>query len=598
LALLLVLAAVAGELRAQDTGSAGRPVVVRVEKKGGGFQLTRGGQPYFIRGAGGGGRKALLRQVGGNSFRTWGADNLDAELDEAQKLGLSVTVGIWLGHKEHGFRYDDPAQVGVQYAAARAVILRYRNHPALLAWGLGNEMEGYGQGDAPNVWNAVEDIAALAKRLDPNHPAMTVIAEIGGKKVPSLHKYCPDVDIVGINSYGGGPSIPERYRAAGGTKPYVITEFGPPGSWESPKTSWGAPLELSSTEKAVRYRKTYQSAVANQPLCLGSYAFTWGNKQEATATWFGMLLPDGSRLAAVDTMQELWTGKPPANRVPELRSLRLDGPDKVPPGARVEARLEAKGPEGDPLTVRWVLQQDSVAGNAAGAEEAAPQEFPDAIVRGDVRGTTVRMPAYGGAYRLFAYVRDNHGGAAVANVPLFVEGGAAPPPTKARKARLPLVVYGGSGEAPYTPSGWMGNRGAIRMNPDCRERPHSGKTCLKVTYTVAGDWGGVVWQSPANDWGDRPGGWDLTGAKKLTFWARGAAGGETVTFEMGLYKKNKKFFDTGSGKLERLVLTPEWKPYAIDLTGQDLTRIKSGFAWVVAGSGKEITFYLDDVQYE
>ena len=78
-------------------------------------------------------------------------------------------------------------------------------------------------------------------------------------------------------------------------------------------------------EKAARYRKTYEGAVANQPLCLGSYAFTWGNKQEATATWFGMLLPDGSRLAAVDTMQELWTGKPPANRVPELRSLQLDG---------------------------------------------------------------------------------------------------------------------------------------------------------------------------------------------------------------------------------------------------------------------------------
>src|SRR4051794_40366398 len=89
----LAAAGLAGGLRAEDAGGAGRPVVVRVERKGEGFQLTRDGKPYFIRGAGGGGSKALLREVGGNSFRTWGADNLEAALDEAQKLGLTVTVG-------------------------------------------------------------------------------------------------------------------------------------------------------------------------------------------------------------------------------------------------------------------------------------------------------------------------------------------------------------------------------------------------------------------------------------------------------------------------------------------------------------------------
>ena len=60
------------------------------------------------------------------------------------------------------------------------------------------------------------------------------------------------------------------------------------------------------------------------------------------------------------------------------------------------------------------------------------------------------------------------------------------------------------------------------MDPNCREKPHSGKTCLRVRYTAGGEWGVVVWQSPANDWGDRPGGWDLTGAKKLTSFFSGA----------------------------------------------------------------------------
>ena len=43
-----------------------------------------------------------------------------------------------------------------------------------------------------------------------------------------------------------------RYRELGGTKPIVITEFGPPGTWEIGMTSFGAPPELTSTEIAER----------------------------------------------------------------------------------------------------------------------------------------------------------------------------------------------------------------------------------------------------------------------------------------------------------------------------------------------------------
>jgi hypothetical protein len=34
------------------------------------------------------------------------------------------------------------------------------------------------------------------------------------------------------------------------------------------------------------------------------------------------------------------------------------------------------------------------------------------------------------------------------------------------------------------------------------------------------------------------------------------------------------------------------------LSGLDLSRIITGFAWVVAGQGAPVTFYLDDVRYE
>lgn len=580
-------------------GQNNAPVTVRVVKTASGYQLQRDGKPYFIKGVGGDGSKTLLRACGGNSFRTWGADQLETELPEAQQLGLTVTGGLWLGHKDNGFNYHDPAQVAAQKETALKAIARYKDAPALLIWGIGNEMET-GQEDDPAVWQAVEDIAKAAHQLDPNHPTMTVIAEIGGHKVQDINKYCPDIDIIGINSYAGAASLAQRYKAAGCVKPYIVTEFGPPGTWEVGKNAWAAAAEPTSTEKAGWYRRAYMGSIAHQPLCLGSYAFTWGHKQEGTATWFGMLLPDGRRLGAVDAMTELWTGKPPAHPCPSIQSLKAQGLDPVDPGATVQAALAVTSPAGDPLSVEWVLQSDPTSYHTGGAAESAPIGFPEAIVKSDARGAQVKMPPFGGAYRLFAYVRDAHDGAAVANVPLFVTGNQAYQPPPAKKAALPLILYGASAPTglPYAPSGYMGNAGAIRMDATSPDDPHTGQTCLKAVYTAGDSWGGVVWQNPANDWGDLPGGWDLTGAKKITFWARGAKGGEVVSFSFGLIAKDKTFHDSATGRLDRVTLTPDWKPYTIDLAGLDLSRIKTGFAWVVAGSGTGITFYLDDIRYE
>jgi beta-galactosidase/beta-glucuronidase len=221
------------------------------------WQLLVAGKPFIVKGAGGDASKAMLAEMGGNSFRTWGADNLDKQLSEAQGKGLRVTVGIWLGHKEHGFRYDDPNQVTKQFNDAKAVIQKYKDNPAVLMWALGNEMEGYDKGDDPNVWMAIEDLAHMAHQVDPNHPTMSVIAEIGGNRVAAINKMCPSLDIVGINSYAGAPSLYSRYLKQGGTKPYILTEFGPPGAWECASTPWQRPIEPSSTAKESSYELAY-----------------------------------------------------------------------------------------------------------------------------------------------------------------------------------------------------------------------------------------------------------------------------------------------------------------------------------------------------
>ena len=397
------------------------PLAVRIEKLGSGFQLMRAGLPYFIQGAGGGASKSLLRELGGNSFRTWDVKGVKDELDEAQRLGLTVTVGIWLEHKSPDFSYDNPQQRENQFEAARRAIDSYKDHPALLMWGIGNEME-MDQESNPALWQAVQRIAAYAKKVDPHHPTMTVVAEIGTGKLAMIARYCPSIDVVGINAYGGAPSLAERYQKMGGVKPFVLTEFGPAGPWEVAKTPWGAPIEASSSAKSEHYRSTYEASVIHQPMSLGSYAFAWGHKQEATATWFGLLLADGTRLGAVDVLSSFWSGKPLLHTAPTILRLSLDGPDRVPPGRAVHLSLDARSAAGDPLQVDWVLQFDPLQQSSGGAHEDVPAVFPQSLLRADAHSADFRMPREGGAYRVFAYVRDAHGAGAVANVPLFVEG--------------------------------------------------------------------------------------------------------------------------------------------------------------------------------
>ena len=541
---------------------------VELKRTDSGFQLLRNGQPYSVRGVGGTSHLKTLADLGGNSIRTWSTDNLDTLLDEAHKHGLSVCVGLWLGHERHGFDYQDEASVVKQLADCVAAVKKYKDHPAVLMWGLGNEMEG--AGNNPAIWYAIDHIARECRSVDPNHPMMTVVAELGDSKIQNIERFCPNIDIVGVNSYGGVSTMPKRYRAAGGSKPYILTEFGPLGPWEVGKTAWDAPVEASSTEKGERYGSAWRHAVADQAgLSLGAYAFLWGHKQETTATWFGMLLPDGTRLGPADAMSEAWTGKPPANRCTQIEALTVAGKKNLKPGDTIVAKVIAKDPENDSLQTKWVLRQDSGTIGVGGDFQSEEAMFAEAVSAKGAEAT-VTIPEGGGGYRLFAYVRDGKGGAAVGNLPLFVDAPVKPVPSS--KAKLPFALYNDDvTAAPFAQSGYMGNTKAIRMALDCKDEPHSGTSCLKVEYTAAGEWGGVLWQSPAMDWeGQHPGGLDFTCASALEFYVRGEAGGETVSFVLGVLDGQQKYRDSAKAELKDVRLTKAWQKMRIPLEGRDL----------------------------
>ena len=126
------------------SAAAGRAVPVEVVRDGDGFALLRGGEPYFVRGVGIHATQQidLLAAAGGNSVRTWGVDDGTlAQLDAAHALGMTVTVGVWLEHRSAGADYADEALKAKQRERVRDAVARFKDHPAVLMWGISNETE-------------------------------------------------------------------------------------------------------------------------------------------------------------------------------------------------------------------------------------------------------------------------------------------------------------------------------------------------------------------------------------------------------------------------------------------------------------------------
>ena len=131
-------------------------IPVRVDAATG---MSRGGKPYFVKGAGGSGNLEKLAARGANSIRTWTTGGLAGILDESNKLGLTVSAGIWLESECSWFSYGNPEHCAKQAERVRKEVMLYRDHPALLAWGIGNEIEGDGTNVA--LWKQLDRLAKM-----------------------------------------------------------------------------------------------------------------------------------------------------------------------------------------------------------------------------------------------------------------------------------------------------------------------------------------------------------------------------------------------------------------------------------------------------
>ncbi len=419
---------------AQESGSkylSEGPSHVEMRETDGRYRLFVNGEEFYVKGAGCEfGPCYQVADHGGNSFRTWRTDNSQRPaleiLDEAYEHGLMVMMGLDVERERHGFDYDDEEAVAAQLERFRQEVMELKDHPALLGWGIGNELNL--RYTNLRVWDAVNDIARMIKEVDGNHVTTTMLAGIGPREVEYITENCPDIDFLSVQFYGAIVNLREYLDESGYDGPYLVTEWGATGHWEMPETEWGRPIEQTSTEKADAIEYRYKNVILEDDAnCMGSYVFLWGQKQERTPSWYGLFTEDGERTEAINVMEYLWTGEYPDQMAPKMHDITIEGIGGRFDNVRLHrdgeytALINVEHPDNSRLSVRAEIMPEPQQLSDGGDYEPRPDSIEGLIVSTNTSEIVFRAPGQTGEYRILVYVTDENNNAGTANIPFYVK---------------------------------------------------------------------------------------------------------------------------------------------------------------------------------
>ncbi len=401
-----------------------RATVFSTKKVDGVWKLYKGESEFYINGAATNNFYGDVKDWGGNVVRTYGTtDATKAILDEAWAKGLYVNMGLAMKDSDV-FDYSsasNAAAIAEQLENHRTWVRRFRNHPAVLCWSIGNEAE---TGDANKnkvYFKEVEKVAAMIHQEDPNHPTTITFSnsDVNGR-IKVLMQNAPSIDILSINMYYPNVgNVAKNIVSAAWDKPWMITEYGPRGTWAlsgstDPKTlSWGGLEEMTSTEKADIYEKIWREDIkANESKgCIGSFIFLWGYQTHGDVlSWYGLFDKSRNSFGGVDKISECWTGVPvekPAPRIEDRSKMTLNGKTSgqsvtLAAGSTDNvAKVEATSPTGEPLKYRWFIIKDERLANG----NAMPDGITGLIPDPSKTEITFTAPD-AGQYRLYVFVTE------------------------------------------------------------------------------------------------------------------------------------------------------------------------------------------------
>ena len=579
-----------------------------VQEENGNWSLLVDGAPYEIKGITFGYDQDIanydtyfqdLKSIGVNTIRTWATgENTPQLLDAAHKHDIKIMIGIWMRHGRPGmedddhFNYlEDTAGIEVMYTNAINTVRKYKDHPAVLTWGIGNEVYLNTATDAEKeaYSKTLERICSDIKQLDTNHPITSIEAWTFG--LDWWQKYVPSIDIYGVNTYGPGANIiADEFKKKGVEKPYVITEFGVTGEWDAQEDTNGVKIEPNDRQKYNAIASGYHNWIINKPSNLGVYFFHYSDGNQFIAPWL-FTHYKGAYRSQYWAVREAYTGKLPINHTPVITSFTLPD-EKIQSGTWIPVAIDVSDPEQEELTVSFSYNQR--LGSRKHRDQINPLNYRGTIAT----GFEIQLPAVHGAIKVYAEVTDTYNNMGIATTSIVViDQEAQQKKYLVPKVDLPFYVYKDNQDIPYTPSGHMGNYKAMQVDLNNKNEVHSGNTAIKISYTARDNWYGVGFVDPANDWGDILGGYDLTDAKYFSFWAKANDTNVKAKIGFGLIGADKPFPDTGKKSID-ITLTTQWKKYTIKTKKLDMSCIRSGLVVFSSSNGFPHEIYIDDVVFE
>jgi hypothetical protein len=403
---------------------------VYLKSENGTYRFYRNGKPFFIKGGSGFTNLKALSEAGGNTIRVWDTVNIAAILDSAQACHLAVIVGLPtpLNQNMDEF-YNDEAKVAAHLTNISKTVNRYKHHPALLCWCVGNEVAFPYKPNYNRFYSAFNNVVDMIHRDDPDHPVTTTIINFQRKNIACI-KFRTNIDFISLNIFGDIKHLKYNLKDFGWLwkGPFLITEWGIDGPWyPNYQTAWGSYVENSSFKKAEQYQAIYQNQMPLQdPRFLGSLVFYWGQKQEYTPTWFSLFDKTGRRSETVNAMSCLWKGERQTLQAPPLKYIllnQLGGRDNIllPGDTMAQGKVYLYGADTTGITYKWQLLPEDYhqVNNIYSQQNVVP--IPNSFI-GDSTGTSVsfRTPDKEGAYRLYVYAYNRQNYFATCNIPFYV----------------------------------------------------------------------------------------------------------------------------------------------------------------------------------
>ncbi|EON76529.1 hypothetical protein ADIS_2979 [Lunatimonas lonarensis] len=315
-----------------------------------------------------------MKKAGANTIRRYEPGIYDRNiLREANLQGLKVMYGFWFDPKVDYL--SDRKELAAYERKVLQSVKKHKDNEAIVAWNIGNETWGllkkrYGQPYLTMVRKSyisfLEELAQKIREIDPTRPILSSEEHDNIRLIGTIHDYrahAPSLDAIGINSYyeENISLLDDIFTEFDPDRPYVVTEFGPKGYWNPELGDYWSDsvlIELSSVSKGEYYHRQWTQYIeANKGKNLGGFAFSWQDRFEGTATWFGITDFKGNPKPAYYYLASAWLGTDLG--ITSFPDITIVGQwQDVRPNERIWLSAATINEYSDSLTYKWEVYEE------------------------------------------------------------------------------------------------------------------------------------------------------------------------------------------------------------------------------------------------